>query len=311
MPGTIIMQEQAPGDRRASPMVEAIANARMFREWLDAFRELTGFDIHLIDGAGIDADLERAAEATGLCRQLCVGSDRCRQCRERFARRLGSHGNHHGGPFAMRCFAGLTVTAVPVTLGDNSVAFLCTAPVCIWVRRRAGAAGVVAKRIEGSRFGISRRKLRETVRQIPVRERSCYNAAVSMLRIIAAQVSHLSRQLLAPADSGRHERSTVQRCRNLLDQRFTDDVHVNQVAEELGVSRSYLSHLLARHLGMSFTDCLHGLRLAEFKRLLDDSELTITEALFAAGFQSVSQANRVFRAATGMSPRDFRNSLVS
>ncbi len=291
-------------------MVEAIANARMFREWLDSFRELTGFDLHLIDGAGVDTGLQHAAEATGLCRHLCVGSDRCRQCRERFAQRLRSRGNHHTGPFAMRCFAGLTVTALPVTLGDNSVAFLYAAPVLVWIHRRASAAGSVVRRIEGNRIGIPLRRLRETTRQIPVCGRQRYNAAVSMLRIIAAQVSHLSRQMLAPADSKRHESATVQRCRDLLGQCFTDDVHVNDIAEELGVSRSYLSHLLAGHLGMSFTDCLHGLRLAEFKRLLADSELTVTEALFAAGFQSVSQANRVFRAATGMSPRDFRNSVT-
>ena len=44
----------------------------------------------------------------------------------------------------------------------------------------------------------------------------------------------------------------------------------------------------------------------EMKRLLCDSDLTVTEIIFEAGFQSISQANRVFRTNTGTSPRAFR-----
>jgi AraC-like DNA-binding protein len=290
-------------------MVEAIKSSRMFREWLDAFRLLAGLDIHLLDGRMIDADLQRAAESTGICGDLCAQCDRCRQCREGFARRMMSHGNHHSGPYAMRCFAGLTVSALPLALGDQSVAFLYLSPAFVWIRRRSSATAAVVRRVGKTRVGIPSRRLRETASRIPVYETRRYHAAISILRIIAAQVSHLSRQMLAPADTSRHEKAIVQRCRDLLAQCFTEDVHVDQISKKLGVSRSYLSHLLARHSGLSFTDCLHGLRLAEFKRLLADSALTITEALFAAGFQSISQANRVFRGAAGMSPRDFRNTL--
>jgi AraC-like DNA-binding protein len=302
------MQQPATSNHRPSPMIEAIETSRMFRESIDAIRLLAGLDVHLLDGGQIDSDLRRAAETTGLCGDLCANCDRCRQCRDGFAQRMRSHGNRHAGPYAMRCFAGLTVSALPLTLGDNSVAFLYAAPVFVWIRRRGRATGVLVKRVSRTRVGIPLRRLRETASRVPVLERQHYHAAISLLRIIAAQVSHLSRQMLAPADTSHHEKVLVQRCRDLLDRCFTEDVHVDQVSKELKVSRSYLSRLLANHLGMSFTDCLHDLRLAEFKRLLAASELTITEALFAAGFQSVSQANRVFRVATGISPRDFRNS---
>jgi len=59
-------------------------------------------------------------------------------------------------------------------------------------------------------------------------------------------------------------------------------------------------------MGLTFTRYLAGRRIIELKRLLLDSDLRITEAMFAAGFQSVSQANRVFHATTGISPRQFR-----
>ena len=305
------MQQAPPCDDPASPTVGAIAESPQFREWRDAFRELAGLNVCLIDGRAIDSGLRHATEATDWCRELGSGSDRCSGCRERFARRMKTHGRHHNGPFAMRCFAGLTVSALPLVLGDSSEAFLYACPVFVRGHRSVDTAAMLVQRAIATRASVSALRLHEAASSIPVCGRRHYRASISMLKMIAAQVSHLSRQMLAPPDPGRHEKLIVRRCCELLDRCFTEDIHVHQAATALGVSRSYLSHLLTGHLGMSFTDCLHRLRLAELKRLLADSELTITEAMFAAGFQSISQANRVFRSDTGMSPRDFRSNQRS
>ncbi len=100
--------------------------------------------------------------------------------------------------------------------------------------------------------------------------------------------------------------SVVRRSCKLIDRRFTRKLRVGEIAREVGVSQSHISHLFPLHTGLSFTDYLARRRVLEMKRLLTNSDLGITKSLFAAGFQSVSQGNRVFLAATGMSPRQFR-----
>jgi AraC family transcriptional regulator of adaptative response / DNA-3-methyladenine glycosylase II len=76
-----------------------------------------------------------------------------------------------------------------------------------------------------------------------------------------------------------------------------------ELGARLGVSARHLRRLFDEHLGVT-PDQLARSRRAHFaRRLLDDSDLTITQIAFASGYGSVRQLNRacrdVFRAAPG------------
>jgi AraC family transcriptional regulator of adaptative response / DNA-3-methyladenine glycosylase II len=76
-----------------------------------------------------------------------------------------------------------------------------------------------------------------------------------------------------------------------------------QLGRRLGVSGRHLRRLFAAELGLT-PDQLARSRRAHFaRRLLDDTDMAITDVAFAAGFGSVRQLNRachdVFRAAPG------------
>jgi AraC family transcriptional regulator of adaptative response / DNA-3-methyladenine glycosylase II len=77
----------------------------------------------------------------------------------------------------------------------------------------------------------------------------------------------------------------------------------DELGRRLGVSGRHLRRLFAAELGLT-PDQLARSRRAHFaRRLLDDTDLAITDVAFAAGFGSVRQLNRachdVFRAAPG------------
>lgn len=284
----------------------AIAQSPAFRNWRSAFRVLAGINLHLLDGAFLEASLRQAANETSLCSRLCQRCERCAACRRKFCRRLHSAGANHAGPFAMRCFAGLTVTALPVRQADETTAFLYTDPVILSAGGTAATPEGVADRVVSENVGISRAAARNLVRRIPVRKKPEFNAAITLMRLLAEQLAHESRRMLEVPDRGTHESYVIRRATELVDRHYTENLHIDQVAHEIGVSRSYISHLFRRILGLTFTNYLAERRVIEVKRLLIDTGLPVTEILFAAGFQSVSQANRVFRSATGMSPCEFR-----
>lgn len=86
-----------------------------------------------------------------------------------------------------------------------------------------------------------------------------------------------------------------------LDRRIEADL-----AARLGVSGRHLRRLFQQHLGTT-PDQLARSRRAHFaRRLLDDSDLTVTEVAFAAGFGSVRQLNRACRALFRASPSELR-----
>ena len=79
------------------------------------------------------------------------------------------------------------------------------------------------------------------------------------------------------------------------------------LAARIGLSARHLRRLFLRHLGVS-PDQLARSRRAHFaRRLLDDTDLTVLDIAFAAGFGSLRQFNRTMREVFRASPTDLRN----
>jgi AraC-like DNA-binding protein len=62
---------------------------------------------------------------------------------------------------------------------------------------------------------------------------------------------------------------------------------------------------------MTFTDYLARRRVEVVKEALRNPETPVSEAAFAAGFQSLSQFNRVFLRKTGETPSHYRERLAA
>jgi AraC family transcriptional regulator of adaptative response / DNA-3-methyladenine glycosylase II len=79
------------------------------------------------------------------------------------------------------------------------------------------------------------------------------------------------------------------------------------LAKRIGISARHLRRLCLKHLGAS-PDQLARSRRAHFaRRLLDDTDLTILDVAFAAGFGSLRQFNRTMREVFRASPSDLRD----
>jgi AraC family transcriptional regulator of adaptative response / DNA-3-methyladenine glycosylase II len=79
------------------------------------------------------------------------------------------------------------------------------------------------------------------------------------------------------------------------------------LATRLGISSRHLRRLFNDYLGVT-PDQLARSRRAHFaRRLLDDSELTVTDVAFASGFGSLRQFNRGMREVFRASPRELRS----
>jgi AraC family transcriptional regulator, regulatory protein of adaptative response / DNA-3-methyladenine glycosylase II len=80
-----------------------------------------------------------------------------------------------------------------------------------------------------------------------------------------------------------------------------------ELGARLGVSPRHLRRLFNAHLGVTSDGLARSTRVHFARRLLDDTDLTITKVAFAAGFGSLRQFNRACREVFRESPRMLRD----
>ncbi|HET6160192.1 MAG TPA: Ada metal-binding domain-containing protein [Dongiaceae bacterium] len=99
----------------------------------------------------------------------------------------------------------------------------------------------------------------------------------------------------SPAWKG--SRTTVERAARLIIKEGAldgDGASVEKLAARLGIGARHLARLCARHFGASPLQIASTARIQRAKRLLDETELPMTEVALRAGFGSLRRFNAVF-----------------
>lgn len=87
----------------------------------------------------------------------------------------------------------------------------------------------------------------------------------------------------------------------------TENIPLEAAAEYAGFSKSHFSRLFREFTADSYTGFITKERLHKAEELLTNSNLSITEAAFEAGFNSISTFNRIFKQYKKCSPTEFRD----
>jgi AraC-like DNA-binding protein len=104
----------------------------------------------------------------------------------------------------------------------------------------------------------------------------------------------------------RAEPVEIWKTRKFIEEHSGEELSLRRVAKAVNIHPNYLSERFKHVTGMNFVEYVACTRFKEACRLLLDGDLKISDVAFAAGFQSLSQFNRVFKRLSGKSPTQFR-----
>lgn len=107
--------------------------------------------------------------------------------------------------------------------------------------------------------------------------------------------------------SGESERlpENILALQQYLDAHYTEIDSVSEVAEHFFYSREYVSRLFKKYYDTTILDYIHKLRISKSRALIADG-MPIIDVCYAVGFSSLSTFIRAFRAATDMTPSEYR-----
>ena len=104
----------------------------------------------------------------------------------------------------------------------------------------------------------------------------------------------------------RAEPVEVWKTRKFIEEHSGEELSLRRVAKAVNIHPNYLSEKFKQVTGINFVEYVARTRFEKACRFLDDGGLRISDIAFAAGFQSLSQFNRVFKRFSGKSPTQYR-----
>jgi AraC-like DNA-binding protein len=197
-------------------------------------------------------------------------------------------------------------SVVPVLVGDRVLGYLQTGQVFFRTPTESGFKSIAAV-VEGGKDAAVARERKSAYFQTRQVSRKQYESVIGLLIIFAKHLATVSNQILMT--EGAAEPSVITRGRSFITEHLGEQLSLNDVACAVKMSSCYFCRVFKKATGLTFTEYLARERIESVKRLLLDSNMRVSEAAFAAGFQSLSQFNRVFRRVEGESPSTYRERL--
>jgi len=101
----------------------------------------------------------------------------------------------------------------------------------------------------------------------------------------------------------------VQTAIALIQQHYIGGITVEAAAEKLSISSGHLSHIFKQETGYTFVDYLVYYRVKQAAELLRDPQVKVYEVADLVGYSDARYFSQIFRRITGMTPREFRESV--
>jgi len=104
--------------------------------------------------------------------------------------------------------------------------------------------------------------------------------------------------------------SLILKATEYIEEHYNSKLSQSRVAALVYLSPSYFSKVFKENLGCSFNEYINYIRIEKAKFLLKRHEVDIDRIAETVGFESRSYFGKVFKAQTGMTPKQFRQNHI-
>lgn len=288
---------------RTREMVSHLQKSELYREYQEAYEATTGLPLEMRPAGSFQAALLNSRNTNPFCALMASRNKTCAACLM-LQQKIEEAATLE--PVTLECFAGFKESAVPVRIGETTIAYLHTGQILVNAPSERTFARVMQEAATAEN-PVDKAKLKAAYFKTRVLTKKHYDSMVRLVAIFAQHLSARSNQLAVQEATS--EVPVVARARNYIATHLTEELSLVQVARAVNTSEFYFCKLFRKSTGLTFTDYVSRVRIEAVKHLLLNPHRRVSEAAYEAGFQSLSQFNRVFRRIAGESPSDYREKL--
>lgn len=287
-------------DRNVVPRLQ---RSQIFRDYQQAFESTTGLPLALRQAGSFQSPLHGSKRANTFCTLMAQTNKSCGACLQ-LQQRVEEEASSE--PKTMECFAGLSESAIPIRAGNGVMGYLQTGQVFLRAPTKKKFQLITRQLIEwGSTVDL--KQLEDAYFQTRVIAKKQYASIVRLLSFFAQHLGSLSNQVMV--SEAQSELPGIGRARTFIAAKQSEDISLADVARAAGMSAFYFCKMFKDATGLTFTAYLARVRVESVKQMLLNPHARMSEAAFAAGFQSLSQFNRVFHRVAGEPPSSYHDRL--
>jgi AraC-like DNA-binding protein/ligand-binding sensor protein len=292
---------ETPGTGERADAVRRLQQSDFFRNYQQAFEATTGLPLVLRAAGSFRPPLQGSRRINPFCALMARAGPTCAAClqvQERVEREAT------GAATTRECFAGLSESAVPVRIDGQVLGYLQTGQVFLRrpTRRRFNSVALLLAKGSAADGAFDWAQAYFASRVVPPEK---YHMIIRLLEVFAEHLASVSHQLLVSQTAA--DSPMVAKLRRFILEHHREPLGLRTLAGWAHMSPSYFCKTFRAATGLTFTSYLARVRVEAVKEMLRNPDLRISEAAYAAGFQSLSQFNRVFHRVTGEAPTTFRD----
>ena len=95
-----------------------------------------------------------------------------------------------------------------------------------------------------------------------------------------------------------------------MEQNISENLTVLQIAKEFSLSESALKKMFSSDVGCGVTDFFNNMKVEKAKEYIRENEKNFTQISEELGFSSIHYFSRLFKKKTGMTPTEYRSSVI-
>ena len=131
---------------------------------------------------------------------------------------------------------------------------------------------------------------------------------ITLLRRIESGISIGTRLISPMYDEGIPDR--IKEVARYMEQNLSENLTVGQIAKEFSLSESALKKMFSSDVNGGVTDFFNNMKIEKAKQYIRENEKNFTQISEELGFSSIHYFSRLFKKKTGMTPTEYRSSVI-
>jgi AraC-like DNA-binding protein len=141
-------------------------------------------------------------------------------------------------------------------------------------------------------------------RELRERREGYVEAALARLTLLLVELARLAADV--PGHLRLRDEPLLAAVFDVVERRYAEPISLREVADAVGLSPGHLTTVVGRRTGRTVQQWITERRLAEARRLLAETDLTVAAVAGRVGYADAGYLIRRFRAAHGVPPQEWR-----